>query len=100
MNRSGQRDNGRNIPGKPTRNRSRAGRGLVHFSAKSRYCREKRKPKTWTCPLTGRPPPRKLGRSPVNGYQKSTQEVTSIAPPDRPILGMVRRFVVAVRQAG
>ena len=33
------------------RSRSRAGWGLVHFSAVKLLWREKRWPKTWTCPL-------------------------------------------------
>ena len=32
--------------------RSRLGRGLVHFSAGNRVWRNKRRPKTWTCPLS------------------------------------------------
>ena len=60
-----------------SRNRSRAGRGLVHFSAETRYCREKRKPKTWTCPLTGR-----RGQSPVNGYVLFRMSVIRLVFPE------------------
>ena len=46
------------------RSRSRASWGLVHFSAERRGLREKRRPKTWTCPPPQRGLPRP-GQSPV-----------------------------------
>ena len=36
----------------PIRKRSHPGWGLVHFSAGNRVWRKKRRPKTWTCPLS------------------------------------------------
>ncbi len=68
------------------RNRSGAGGGLVHFSARRRVSPINGWPKTWACPLraaqggqshfrgenqiriAGFPAPRKLGQSPVDGY--------------------------------
>jgi hypothetical protein len=82
--------------GKFSSNRSRAGWGLVRFSAEKRALREKRWPKTRTCPLSAAQggqsqfrggqalfsatsfAPRKLGQPPVNGYPASQQQLVKI----------------------
>ena len=80
-------------------NRSRAGRGLVHFSAESRYCREKRKPKTWTCPLTGR-----RGQSHFRGERRfpttNTSSAAKIGTVPRERLRLAQRRAGAFLQRG